>query len=103
MIKLSKLSEHLSLGKGSGSSSKTASTSSLKRFLENGGYPATNSYNTHPSAHKSDAYECTPMVVNSSGAMYAGEPRLAKLKCPDPLLEVKPPPAELLFTLLPIP
>ena len=40
MIKLSKLSEHLSLGKGSGSSSKTASTSSLKRFLENGGYPA---------------------------------------------------------------
>jgi hypothetical protein len=89
MIKLSKLSEHLSLGKGSGSSSKTASTSSLKRVLANGGYPATNSYNTHPSAHKSEAYECTPMDVNSSGAMYAGEPRLAKLKCPDPLLEVK--------------
>ena len=89
MIKFSKLSEHLSLGKGSGSSSKTASTSSLKRVLANGGYPATNSYNTHPSAHKSEAYECTPMDVNSSGAMYAGEPRLAKLKCPDPLLEVK--------------
>jgi hypothetical protein len=37
------------------------------------------------------------MDVNSSGAIYAGEPRLAKLKCPDPLLEVK-----LLLTLLPM-
>lgn len=53
----------------SGSSLRIISISSVSDAETNGGAPAAHSYSTHPSAHASEAYECTPSARNSSGAM----------------------------------
>ena len=53
----------------SGSSFRIISISSVSEPDTNGGAPAAHSYKTHPSAHASEAYECTPSARNSSGAM----------------------------------
>ena len=53
----------------SGSSLRIISISSVSDAETKGGAPAAHSYKTHPSAHASEAYECTPSARNSSGAM----------------------------------
>ena len=57
------------LKSGGGSSFRIISISSVSELDTNGGFPTQHSYNTHPSAYRSEAYECTPPSVKSSGAM----------------------------------
>ena len=52
-----------------GSSLRIISIKSEREDDTNGGTPNAHSYRTHPIAHKSLAYECTPCSPNSSGAM----------------------------------
>mmetsp|Transcript_48 Transcript_48/g.197 ORF Transcript_48/g.197 Transcript_48/m.197 type:complete len:201 (-) Transcript_48:753-1355(-) len=56
-------------GNGAGSCSKICSINDVNDVLVNGGRPVAHSYSTHPNAHKSVAYECTPSCVNISGAI----------------------------------